>query len=144
MKGTPCAEKILASLATHPDLDPDALRAPIKATRLLGLTCGTQLAQYRNSGEPLQMAFADVRRLVLVARGCEAISRTCPSDGRRSQRGGGLITPRISDSRSSSSSLSLDFPRGKPPSSLRSPPTPWAAGSKKSRSLPEKKPWAPS
>jgi len=63
-------------LAGHPpDLDPDALRALIKATRLLGLACGTQLAQYRNSREPLQAAFADVRRLALVARCYEAISR---------------------------------------------------------------------
>ena len=54
MKGSSCAEKLLASLATHPDLDPDALRALIKATRLLGLACGSQLAQYRNSAEPLQ------------------------------------------------------------------------------------------
>ena len=75
MKGSPCAEKLLASLATHPDLDPDALRALLKATRLLGLSLGTQLAQYRNSGEPLQMAFADVRRLVLVAHGYETASR---------------------------------------------------------------------
>jgi len=75
MEGSSRAEELLASLATHPDLDPDALRALIKATRLLGLSLGTQLAQYRNSGEPLQMAFADVRRLVLVARGYETASR---------------------------------------------------------------------
>ena len=75
MEGSSGAEKLLASLATHPDLDPDALRALLKATRLLGLSLGTQLAQYRNSGEPLQMAFADVRRLVLVAHGYETASR---------------------------------------------------------------------
>lgn len=33
MKGSSRAEKLLACLATHPDLDPDALRALIKATR---------------------------------------------------------------------------------------------------------------
>jgi len=75
MKGSSYAEKLLVSLTTHRDLAPDALRALIKATRLLGLACGTQLAQYRNSGEPLQAAFADVQRLALVARCYEAISR---------------------------------------------------------------------
>src|SRR3989304_9266066 len=75
MKGSSRAEKLLVSVAPPPDLDPDALRALIKATRLLALACGTQLAQYRNSREPPQAAFADVRRLALVARCYEAISR---------------------------------------------------------------------
>src|SRR3989304_7606011 len=75
MKGSSWAEKLLISLATQPDLDPVALRVLIKATRLLGLACGTQLAQYRNSREPLQAAFADVRRLALLARCYEAVSR---------------------------------------------------------------------
>ena len=75
MEGSSRAEELLASLATHSDLDPDALRALIKATRLLGLTCGTQLAEYRNSGEPLQIAFADLRRFALLARCYEAVSQ---------------------------------------------------------------------
>ena len=75
MKGSSDAERLLVSLANHPDPDPDALRALIKATRLLGLTCGAQLVEYRNSGEPLQVAFADVRRLALLARCYEAVSR---------------------------------------------------------------------
>ncbi len=75
MKGSSDAERLLVALANHPDLDPDALRALLKATRLLGLACGAQLAQYRNSEEPLQVAFADVRRLALLARCYEAVSR---------------------------------------------------------------------
>ena len=75
MKGSSDAERVLVSLANHPDLDPDALGALIKATRLLGLACGAQLAEYRNSAEPLQIAFADVRRLAMLARCYEAVSR---------------------------------------------------------------------
>jgi len=75
MKGSSCAEQLLGSLAAHPDLNSDALRALMKATRLLGLTCGIQLAEYRNSSEPLQIAFADLRRLALMARCYEAISQ---------------------------------------------------------------------
>ncbi|MGH9461204.1 MAG: transposase [Vicinamibacteria bacterium] len=75
MEGSSRAGELLASLATHPDLDPDALRALIKATRLLGFACGAQLAEYRNSGEPLQMVFAEVRRLALLARSYETVSR---------------------------------------------------------------------
>ena len=75
MKGSSDAERLLVTLANHPELNPDALRALIKATRLLGLACGTQLAQYRNSDEPLQIAFADVRRLAILTRCYEAVSR---------------------------------------------------------------------
>ena len=75
MKGSSCAERLLVSLATLPALDPVALRALIKATRLLGFACGAQLAQYRNPREPLQAAFADVRRFALLAQSYEAISR---------------------------------------------------------------------
>ena len=75
MKGSSDAEHLLVTLANHPELNPDALRALIKATRLLGLACGAQLAQYRNSDEPLQIAFADVRRLAILTRCYEAVSR---------------------------------------------------------------------
>ena len=75
MKGSSDAERLLVSLAIHRAFDPDALRALIKATRLLGLACGTQLAEYRNSGESLQVAFADFRIQAMLTRNYEAVSR---------------------------------------------------------------------
>ncbi len=75
MKGSSDAERLLVSLANHSDRDADALRALIKATRLFGLVSGSQLAQYRNSGEPLQIAFADLRVLAMEARHFQAVAQ---------------------------------------------------------------------
>jgi transposase InsO family protein len=75
MKASPYAERLFLSLATHRALDPVALRALVKATRLFGLACGAQLADYRNSGEPLQVAFADFRLQAMLARHYQAVAR---------------------------------------------------------------------
>ncbi len=59
MTGSSYTDRIIIALAKRPNLDRFALRALMKANELLGLALGVRLAKIRDSGEPLQEAFAE-------------------------------------------------------------------------------------
>ena len=54
-------DRLLCSVAKSRDLDRPAMRALMKATELLGLASGLELVRLRESHEPLQQAYGQVR-----------------------------------------------------------------------------------
>ena len=68
MLGSRYTDRILHRIQTHPSLERLALRALMKANELLGLALGVRLAALRDSGEPLQKAFAQGEVSALQAR----------------------------------------------------------------------------
>ncbi len=75
MTGSSYTDRIIITLAKHRNLDRMALRALMKANELLGLAVGVRLAEIRDSGEPLQEAFAEGEFQALQARSFQEICK---------------------------------------------------------------------
>ncbi len=71
--GSSYTDRIIISLAKRKNLDRVALRSLMKANELLGLAIGVRIAEIRDSGEPLQEAFAESEVQALQARAFEEI-----------------------------------------------------------------------
>lgn len=66
--GNALIDRYLLAVCRHKNLERFALKALLKANELLGLALGVRLAAFRDSGEPLQEAFAQSEANALQAR----------------------------------------------------------------------------